>query len=121
MLTKRSREGELFVDHTFSPGLPADFFEKIGLDAPAVGEGKRMTMATLTCAHCGTPYIKNPDRVRDRPWCRNCDDYICDNCGLLMKLGHSCTPHSKTLDQAEKRAYREQQNSLTSRFNSLKG
>jgi hypothetical protein len=120
MFSKRSREGELMVDHGASPGLPKDFFRNIGLDSPATGEGKRMHMATLTCCHCGGVYLKNPERAQERGYCQKCDDYACDNCMLLLKLGHACTPHLKTLDQAEQRAYRVQQNELTTRFTLIK-
>jgi hypothetical protein len=42
-----------------------------------------MESATITCAHCATAYIKNPDRTRPRNYCRKCDNYICDGCGAV--------------------------------------
>lgn len=116
MFTKRSLEGELMIDHTASPGLPKGFMQEIGLGGWNVSEGKKLHAATLTCCHCGGVYLKNPDRVRDRGHCQKCDAYTCDGC-----MGKPCTPHLKTLDQVEQRAYLEQQNSLVSRFGLIKG
>jgi hypothetical protein len=62
------REGYLLVDHRNSPGVP----EK-GIDKNTVHEFK-----TLTCGHCQTIVILNPDRVRDRPWCFSCNDQIAE-------------------------------------------
>ena len=53
-------EGYLLIDHRASPGLPADFYQKVGLDAPAVTEGKMLESATLTCVHCNAIVIMNP-------------------------------------------------------------
>lgn len=105
-------EGYLLIDHRASPGMPADFYRKLGMDAPAVGEGKMLESHTLTCKHCNTPVILNPERVRARGHCRKCDGYICDPCVALR----DCTPFSKILDQAESQAYRAQQNNLALGF-----
>jgi hypothetical protein len=121
MFLKSSREGYLMIDHRASPGLPDGFMRSLGLEGFEAPEGKVIDGATLTCAHCGVVQVKNPGRTRERGQCFKCDDYICDGCSLKMKLGHPCKPHVKTLDDAEKRAYREQQNSLVSRFNLIKG
>ena len=113
MFSKRSREGELLIDHRASPGLPPGFLRSIGLQGFDVGEGKALESATLTCCHCNAIVVKNPGRIRDRGHCFKCDGFICDPCSA--KGG--CTPFNKILDQAEQRAYRAQQNELTTRFN----
>ena len=106
MSSLRRKEGWLMIDHRASPGLPADFYQKIGLSAdpsPELGEGKLFETATMTCCHCNAVVIANPDRVRARGYCPKCNDYVCDNPGC-----HSnCTPFVKILDDAEKRAVRE--------------
>lgn len=84
-LSKRSREGYLFIDHRASPGLPEDFYRKVGIDAPAVGEGQVWEGSVLVCMHCNGPQIKNPMRTRERGYCRKCDGYVCDICSLNMR------------------------------------
>jgi hypothetical protein len=78
-------EGYLFVDHRASPGIPEDWARRAGLDAKLVGEGKMMEAATLTCAHCRTIVIMNPERIRERAQCWKCNAYVCDNCSLAMR------------------------------------
>lgn len=72
--SKRRREGYLMVDHRASPGTPM------------YSGGIKHEMPTQKCPHCGTHVIINPNRVREREYCRQCDFYICDNCGLERKL-----------------------------------
>lgn len=62
-------EGELTVDNRAGGGIP-------GAGLPRFAE-----VSTLTCSHCAAAYIKNPDRIRPREFCRKCDRYICDVCG----------------------------------------
>lgn len=71
----------MLVDHRASPGLP-------GL--PQVFEA-----ATLTCAHCKTVAIKNPDRTRERGHCFRCNSYICDACAALKR----CRPWAQVVDE----------------------
>lgn len=102
MISKRSFEGQLTIDHSASPGLPADFYKKIGLDAPAVGEGIKYQAPTITCCHCGSVFVINPNRQRARNHCQKCDQYVCDS----PACNAGCTPHAKTLDQEEERLVR---------------
>lgn len=87
MLSKRSEEGVILIDHRNSPGISPEFMRDHNLDGPAVGAGVVYESATCTCKHCGTDVILNPKRTRDREYCSQCDGYICDSCGLLRKLG----------------------------------
>jgi hypothetical protein len=82
----KRHEGWLLLDHTASPGIPADIARKIGLDPKHVAEGKKFESATITCKHCGSAYLKNPKRTRPRGYCRSCDHYICDPCAANMTL-----------------------------------
>jgi hypothetical protein len=75
--------GWLMIDHSASPGIPADVARKIGLNPKEVGEGKKMECATLSCSHCGGHVILNPKRIRGRGYCKSCDHYICDCCDYL--------------------------------------
>jgi hypothetical protein len=84
-------EGYLMIDHRASPGIPGD---------PLMGEGKLFETKTNHCSHCGTVVIFNPFRTRDRAYCSNCDKYICDNCGLEMKLpGYTHETYRERLNQ----------------------
>lgn len=50
--------------------------------------------ATITCCHCNTTFIKNPDRTRPRGYCPKCDDYQCDLC---VGIGE-CRPFQQLID-----------------------
>lgn len=117
MRLQSSREGCLLIDHQSSPGLPDGFMRSIGLSGLSASEGKTLEAATLTCSHCNAIVVKNPGRTRERGFCPKCNEYICDPCVAKR----DCTPFLKILDEAEQRAYREQQSQLTTRFTLLQG
>ena len=81
---KTSRDGELFVDHSASPGLPAELAQRLDLPAELVREGARMHAATIGCPHCGGCVVLNPMRRRARANCMKCNAYICDGCAAAM-------------------------------------
>jgi hypothetical protein len=85
MRTKRSQEAYLLISHQNSPGITPEFMRANNLPGPAVGAGEVFESAMVVCAHCHNDVVLNPDRSRDREWCRKCDAYICDDCGLVMK------------------------------------
>jgi hypothetical protein len=112
-------EGVLMVDHRASPGLPKDFYKPLGIDAPAVGEGKMMEMATITCSHCKGVVVLNPERKRERGYCPKCDQYICDNCHAITKLPtYSHTPFDKLIDAV---VGSDKQDNVTMLLSQLKG
>lgn len=79
-------EGYLIVDHSASPGLKPDEAVKLGYHPSQVAEGQVFEAKTNHCSHCGTVVIMNPLRTRERCYCSACNKYICDNCGVNMKL-----------------------------------
>ena len=87
MKTKRSNEAYILIDHRNSPGITPEFARANGLNGPAVPAGKIFESAMNICAHCGADVILNPNRLREREWCRKCDAYICDGCALIIKTG----------------------------------
>lgn len=87
MKSLKRHEGWLLIDHSASPGIPAEIARKIGLNPNEVAEGKKLEAATITCRHCGGAFIKNPKRTRPRPYCRLCDHYICDVCDYERSQG----------------------------------
>lgn len=96
------------IDHRASPGLPPDFYAKLGLPGIVAGEGTVAEMPTLTCVHCNAVVILNPERTRARGHCFKCDAYVCDNPACHA----NCTPFAGKLDAAETAAYRVGQNLL---------
>jgi hypothetical protein len=83
MKSKKSHEGYLLIDHTFSPGVPDSMLLPGVVTAPA---GKKLEAATLTCKHCEKQLIVNLLRTRARGYCPNCDHYICDQCEAIRLL-----------------------------------
>lgn len=78
-------EGCIEIDHSASPGIPYDVAIRLGYNANQaqhLAGGEVMRAATLACKHCGGAWLKNPDRVRPRAYCKSCDHYICDGCDL---------------------------------------
>ena len=83
---KHLHEGYLMVDHRASPGLTPEEAMALGYTNATVGEGQLYETKTNHCSHCGTVVIMNPDRTRERAFCQACSKYICDNCGIAMRL-----------------------------------
>jgi hypothetical protein len=82
----RNRTGYLLVDHSNSPGLPADVARKYGYNPELCKEGKTFEADTLTCAHCKVTVVKSHTRdpiKMPRATCAKCDHrYICDVCAF---------------------------------------
>jgi hypothetical protein len=78
--------GWLMIDHSASPGIPADIARKIGLNPKEVAEGTVAEFHTVSCRHCGGHVRLNPQRTRARGYCKFCDHYICDVCDYLRTL-----------------------------------
>ena len=78
--------GWVMIDHSASPGIPAEVARKIGMPPELVAEGKKLEAHTLSCRHCGGHVVLNPLRTRERGYCRTCDHYICDACDALRSL-----------------------------------
>jgi hypothetical protein len=74
-------EGEIFIDHRASPGLPANVARHLGYDPVQVAEGTLFEAATIMCEHCHRIVVRNPLRERERAFCMQCGGaYICDLC-----------------------------------------
>lgn len=102
-MPKPRREGYLLIDNRNSPGVTPEFVHASGQPAPVVMAGETFESATVTCAHCNTIVILNPDRTRPRNYCPKCDQYICDSpvCGL------ECNPFARLIDNLLDQASRE--------------
>lgn len=68
-------DGYLLTDHRAGPGVP-----ELGMP-----HGRLLEAATFMCWHCGGHIVPNPQRVRERAYCRLCDRYICDECDSIRR------------------------------------
>ena len=93
-------EGELFLDHRASPGLPPAQARQLGYEPSQVGEGKLFEAATLMCVHCNQVVIRNPLREHERAFCMQCGGaYICDLCEAeRRKPDYEHLPFRKIVD-----------------------
>jgi hypothetical protein len=99
MNSLKRHEGYIIVDHRASPGLPEDIARAAGFDPAQCKAGGVFESATLTCSHCGTAYVKNHFRTRERAYCSKCDHYICDFCDAgRQKADYVHLPINKQID-----------------------
>jgi hypothetical protein len=99
---KSELEGYVLIDHTDSPGFTPDEAAKGARTSiyDFVGPGQKLEAATLTCSHCQRVVIMNPDRIRTRGWCSNCDHYICDWCNEERQTpGYVHKSYKEKMDQ----------------------
>ena len=106
--SKRSYEGEILIDHRYSPGIPDAMVRQANLP---VGAGKGVFEAPcFTCSHCPQVVVMNPMRTRERSYCIKCDHYLCDRCGAIMKVSKECKTYKQILEEIQEQAFREEQN-----------
>lgn len=98
MISKRSLEGYLLIDHRYSPGLKPEDVAHMP-DAIPVGAGVTFESAIIRCAHCMVSVVLNPDRSRERGHCRKCDAYLCDSCTALLFATGECKPRMKKIEE----------------------
>ena len=97
MNSKRSKEGYLMIDHRATEGVSDATMVASGLP---VGSGRGLfETPTYTCSHCQYVVVMNPARTREREYCRGCDSYICDGCGVLKKQGAACKTYAQKVDE----------------------
>lgn len=106
MTSKRSHEGYLLLDHRGTAGVSDADMVAMGLPA---GSGKGLyESATYTCKHCQFTVLIEPKRTRERAYCRGCDHYICDACGVIRARTGACATIDRKVDElmaaAEKQA-----------------
>jgi hypothetical protein len=88
-----SHTGWLMIDHTNSPGIPAEMAPQVAAagGVPVPGNTLR-ELDTWTCRHCQAIVLRNPDRTRPREVCRKCMAVVCDKCSLW------CEPFEKVAE-----------------------
>lgn len=94
--SKRSLEGEIWIDHTNSPGMPA--IGPFGPRLTGTGKGEILEDKFWVCSHCSFRILINPARTRGREYCDKCDKYICDECKAVMHLTLTCRDMQRQLD-----------------------
>lgn len=93
----RAHEGVLLLDHRNSPGLSDADMEAMGMPA---GAGKGVfECPSYTCSHCQTVVFMNPNRQRERAYCRGCEHLICDRCGAAKAAGAPCKTFKQVVDE----------------------
>ncbi len=106
MFSKRSLEGYILIDHRESPGItPEDVAHVPG--AIAVGKGQLFESAFVSCSHCSSLIVLNPDRSRERGHCRKCDEYICDLCTEELFNTGICRSRAQIIDELLEAAVRQ--------------
>lgn len=87
-VSKRSHEGYFLVDNRHSGG---------GM----------LESATITCSHCQSVVVLNPNRSRSRGYCPKCDHYICDGCeATRVASAGACRPFNQIIEEAQEHALR---------------
>lgn len=100
MNSQRSREGYLLVDHRAGPGLgrPGE---------TPLAHGTLFEAPTYTCSHCQRVVVVNPNRTRERGYCRKCDRLVCDACEAgRAASGGACHAMGMVFDIAQEAAER---------------
>lgn len=102
MRSKRAHEGYLLIDNRHAPGVSAEEAARAGKEVAGAGARGVFESATVTCAHCQRVVVLNPQRTRERGYCRRCDHYVCDN--PACNIG--CLPMNQALDLGLEAAHR---------------
>jgi hypothetical protein len=111
MRSLRSYEGYLLIDNRNNEGVPGGLAHASNPDLP-VSFGRGVFEApTITCSHCGSVVIINPNRQRERSFCAKCNHYLCDGCGVILAQTKECTPWLKVIEKVQERAARQEQRS----------
>lgn len=102
--TKLHAPGYMTIDHRMSPGLTDEQIQKSGLP-PGAGQGF-FEADFVSCSHCQTVVIINPERVRPRGWCSYCDRYLCDVCEGVRQQDGLCRSAAAQIDKIVEEAHK---------------
>jgi hypothetical protein len=64
-----------------------------------VSGGTMQEAATATCSHCHAIVVLNPDRTRERGYCRGCNSYLCDACNAVKAQTLQCRTMDQVIDE----------------------
>jgi hypothetical protein len=107
MRSKRSHEGWLYIDNRDAPAVTAAQAAAWAPGREVVGAGVNgvYESALITCSHCQRTVVLNPQRSRERGYCRKCDHYICDS----PACNAGCVPMHLALDVGQEHVFRAEQ------------
>lgn len=92
----RNQEGYFLLDHRHANPVPDELVIAAGLPA---GAGRGLFEApAFTCRHCQRVVVMNPNRTRERHYCRGCDHLICDGCAAVKAVTHKCRTFDQLVD-----------------------
>lgn len=86
------------LDHRAGAPVPDEIIRSCGL--PTGAGHKLFEAATYTCSHCQYVTVIEPKRTRERAYCRKCDHYICDRCGLILSQTGVCRTFNQVIAEA---------------------
>lgn len=93
----REHEGYFMLDHSQTEGISDELIIAAGLPR---GAGKGLFEAPCyTCKHCQRIVVMNPDRTRERAYCRGCDHLICDECAAVKAKTLTCRTFDQIADE----------------------
>ncbi len=104
MRSLRRHEGYLLMDNRESPGVSDAMLRTVSPPLPPGAGGGIFEAPTITCSHCQRVVILNPLRTRDRTYCRKCDHYVCDGCGVILAASGTCRPFKQIIDEVMEKA-----------------
>ena len=110
MRSLRRHEGYLLMDNRESPGVSDAMLRTVSPPLPPGAGGGIFEAPTITCSHCQRVVILNPLRTRDRTYCRKCDHYVCDDCGLVLSQSGICRPFAQIIDEAMEKTVKGAEN-----------
>lgn len=108
----RRQEGYFLLDNRDTPGVPDEVARPLAPDLPMGFNraGRLFEAPTVTCSHCQTVVVINPDRQRERPFCRKCNHYVCDSCGVVLAQTKECKTWKQFIEEYLERQVKQQQN-----------
>lgn len=100
----RDLEGYFMMDHRQTAPVADELVHAAGLP---IGAGRGLFEApTYTCSHCNRVVVMNPNRTRERAYCKGCDHYICDECGARRAATGVCKTMAQVMDELEAKILR---------------
>lgn len=85
------------MDHRQTAPVPDEIVIASGLPQ---GAGVGLFEApSYTCKHCQRVVIMNPNRTRERTYCRGCDHLICDECAAVKAKTLTCRTFEQVIDE----------------------
>ena len=95
------------IDHRAGVGLSDSAALTPNLP-PMAGRGL-FEAPTYTCSHCMFVVVLHPLRNRDRAYCKKCDHYVCDKCGVVKAQTGVCRTMNQVIEELQEHAARAEQ------------